>query len=171
MVTLLLPAALFVFLSSLVYSRLQALTFEVARLPRKYKGNAAESGPRLATFDHLAELPAYLFLENSYTIVMFAAPTCAPCHMELAELIEFGTKVKIPFICLADSLDDIAYQHFLDKYGDSVPIYPASPTLLLQFGVDSFPTFFLFDSSGKILLQTVLLQAIAKHLATLRHQE
>ncbi|NTU22508.1 hypothetical protein HPY28_19495 [Brevibacillus sp. HB1.2] len=157
----------FLFLLTILftYRKMRYLSFELSRLPKKNEKNITkfDSNKSLADIEAISKIQ-----KNEVTIVMFASPTCAPCHAELIDLIRLSHELNTPFICLAETSDQEAYQNFIGNFGEEAEIYPASEELLEKLDVDAFPSFFLVDSKGNVLIDTVLLTVIVKAINTKR---
>ncbi|MED4572681.1 TlpA family protein disulfide reductase [Brevibacillus agri] len=161
MLLLLLASFLILFAILFTYRKFKYLSFELSRLPKRTEKTIT----KFNTNKSLADIEAISKIQkNEVTIVMFASPTCAPCYTEFIDLLELSRELNTPFICLAETSDQDAYQNFISKFGEEAEIYPTSEELLEKLGVDGLPTFFLVDSKGNVLIETVLLTVIRDQL-------
>lgn len=151
-----------------VYRKLSFLSFEVSRLPKRTK----ESYTTFKSDKSLQDIEAMSKIQNNaVTIVMFASPTCAPCHTELIDLMDLSDQLNTPFICLAETSNQDSYESFISNFRDEVDVYPVSEELLEKLNIDGFPTFLLVDSTGNVLIETVLLAVIEKAINTKGNSE
>ena len=80
---------------------------------------------------------------------------CPPCREEWPTIQKLydGKKNKVDFVLIAMQDQEADVRKFLEKYGYTVPVYIAQSPISNNVLPKVFPTTFLLDKNGRILLK------------------
>jgi len=89
------------------------------------------------------------------TVINFWAPWCAPCQVELPQLVDLATRYRdeVDFVGVSVELkDQSSVRATLEQFGIPYPQFLADETLMARFfgdaGRASLPSTFVFDDQG-----------------------
>jgi thiol-disulfide isomerase/thioredoxin len=99
-------------------------------------------------------------LGNSYVLIHFWGTWCGPCHGEIPFLVEaherFGDQIQ--FVGVAVDDDEQAVRQYVAEHGLTWPQvlipndYPNTDELVSSFGVRGYPTQYLIDPDGSVVV-------------------
>ena len=92
---------------------------------------------------------------NKLIFLNFWGTWCPPCREEWPTIQKLydGKKNKVDFVLIAMQDQEADVRKFLEKYGYTVPVYIAQSPISNNVLPKVFPTTFLLDKNGRILLK------------------
>lgn len=92
---------------------------------------------------------------NKLIFLNFWGTWCPPCREEWPTIQKLydGKKNKVDFVLIAMQDQEADVRKFLEKYNYSVPVYIAQSPISNNVLPKVFPTTFLLDKNGRILLK------------------
>ncbi len=92
---------------------------------------------------------------NKLIFLNFWGTWCPPCREEWPTIQKLydGKKNKVDFVLIAMQDQEADVRKFLEKYNYSVPVYIAQSPISNSVLPKVFPTTFLLDKNGRILLK------------------
>lgn len=92
---------------------------------------------------------------NKLIFLNFWGTWCPPCREEWPTIQKLydGKKSKVDFVLIAMQDQEADVRKFLEKYNYSVPVYIAQSPISNNVLPKVFPTTFLLDKNGRILLK------------------
>ena len=92
---------------------------------------------------------------NKFIFLNFWGTWCPPCREEWPTIQKLydGKKNKVDFVLIAMQDQEADVRKFLEKYNYTVPVYIAQSPISNNVLPKVFPTTFLLDKNGRILLK------------------
>ena len=97
-------------------------------------------------------------LEGDRALLMFWAPWCGVCQRELPKLAQYHERAKpadLQVLTLGGAAPEAQVKEYIQKHAETFVFptaYDEGRVIGGTFGVRAFPTYFLLDSDGTILL-------------------